>query len=79
MEYETKEDKAKDTPLDVRTRIRNKETEIKNLKAAMKDGGTHEQREQLAGLITDLAIMRTMLAGPSRPGYGAGGVEYRYR
>ena len=40
MEYETIEEKAKDTPLlDVRTRIRNKETEIKTLKAAMKDGG----------------------------------------
>lgn len=78
MEYETIEEKAKDTPLlDVRTRIRNKETEIKNLRAAMKDGGTNEQREQLAGLITDLAILRTMLAGPKRPRDVIDGIEYR--
>lgn len=77
MEFETKEEQAKGTPLDVRTRIRNKENEIKALKAAMKDGGTKEQREQLVGLIADLAILRTMLAGPQRPRYVADGIEYR--
>ena len=78
MEYETIEEKAKDTPLlDVRTRIRNKETEIKNLRAAMKDGGTNEQREQLAGLILDLVTLRTMPAGPKRPRDVIDGIEYR--
>lgn len=63
-------------PLDVRERIRLKRQEIEELKAAMEGKGTQEQREQLTALYTELAIMRTMAAGPQRPGVAAG-VEYR--
>lgn len=63
---------------DIRTRIADKQAEIETLKAAIHEEPTPEQREQMAKLITELAIMRTMIPNNHRPGSGPRvGIEYR--
>ena len=64
-------------PKDIRTRIADKRAEIETLKAAIHGEPTQDQREQMAKLITELAIMRTMIPNNHRPSGSREGIEYR--
>ncbi len=72
---ETKEQKL-DSVKSLQERIIEKQGEIDAYKAGMGATPTEEQREQLAKLYAQYAILRTCLAGPQRPKRG-GDVEYR--